>query len=279
MKKLPTLALIVHACDRYELLYAGFIHFFRANWGADLPFNCYFLTEEIDVNFAGFINVKTGKGEWSDRLRRGLAAIPEPYVLYLQEDMWFDKAVYVPFFVEIMDFILENDANLVKLHSSEVYKTSGLGVEIAGFQIAQLDNRTTDYLMSHQISIWKKTFFMAQLLPNEHPWRNERNATKRMKKLNPMIFQIDFFAEDGKPPLNENSQLQNRSSYHAVSANSMLYNAVEPFLEVLKSEKGPLSIYGQKLQSHYDNHFTHDGQPRARKEDIFTKFRKWLFKR
>lgn len=82
-------ALIVHACDRYEFLYKGFEHFFSKYWDFGIDCKYYFATENLTVNIAGFQNIQSGKGPWSDRLAILLTEkIEEDYVLYFQEDMW-----------------------------------------------------------------------------------------------------------------------------------------------------------------------------------------------
>ena len=81
-------ALLVHSCYRYEFLYKGFEYFFSRHWDFSIPCNYYFATEEIDANIHGFKNIKSGKGEWSDRLIKLLRDnIKEGYILYFQEDM------------------------------------------------------------------------------------------------------------------------------------------------------------------------------------------------
>ncbi|MEO7444343.1 MAG: hypothetical protein ABIT96_07390, partial [Ferruginibacter sp.] len=86
-------ALLVHACDRYELLYKGFEYFFNKYWKDPGGINYYFATEDIFTEVKGFKNIRSGKGQWSDRLRCLLESLPEDYVLYFQEDMWLSAPV------------------------------------------------------------------------------------------------------------------------------------------------------------------------------------------
>src|SRR3954469_15709667 len=138
-------ALLVHSCDRYEFLFKGFEYFFSRQWDFSIPCHYYFATEEKKVNISGFENIQSGKGQWSDRLQALLAKIPEDYVLHFQEDMWLDKDVSKKFFVQLFDRVEKLDLQQVKLHSSEVYKTQATSLYIEGFNIAKLDNNTSDY--------------------------------------------------------------------------------------------------------------------------------------
>ena len=272
-------ALLVHACDRYEFLYEGFDHAFSKNWDFKIPCNYYFATEVKDAKLKGFTNIKSGKGEWADRLATLLRSIEEEYVLYFQEDMWLSKPVNPAFFKELFDFADKNSAQLIKLHSSDVYTTKQTDNFIEGFNVSGIDNKASHFLMSHQITLWKKDFLLAQLYKKEHPWRNERKGTKRLKKLNPLIHHIDYFAENGAIEINSNKNPIKRSEYYAVSFNSTLNFNATRFIDELKSGSAEEKKYAEELQNHYDNDLTHDGKPKPKKVDLFKKFKTWFLNR
>jgi hypothetical protein len=268
-----TIAIVVHACDRYELLYKGFSEFFRLHWPLNTRISgYYFLTEEKEYIGGPFRNIKTGKGEWSERLKTGLSQIPESYILYLQEDMWFDKNVSAGAINSIIDFTLATKPLLFKLNSSEVYKTNPTSQFMDGFRIATLDNKSSEYLMSHQASVWDKEFLMSQLEPNEHPWRNERKGTKRLRKLNPAIYHVDLLSENGKPAINDNAPEAPYSGYWTVSVNASLNEFALPYIDRLKKSDDPENrAYAEKLQYNYEHQLTHDGKPKPRKESAIKK--------
>ncbi|MDN3585833.1 hypothetical protein QWY86_04085 [Pedobacter aquatilis] len=272
-------ALLVHACDRYEFLYKGFDYAFSKNWDFKVPCNHYFATEVKDAKVKGFTNIKSGKGEWADRLATLLGNIDEEYILYFQEDMWLSKPVSAKFFTELFQLATGNNWQQVKLHSSDVYKTNQTDTFIEGFNVAEVNNKASNFLMSHQITLWKKDFLLAQLHKKEHPWRNERKGTIRLKKLNPLIHHIDYFAENGAAAINTNKETVKRSEYYAVSFNSTLnFNAVQ-FINELKSGSKEEQCYAAELQNHYDNDLTHDGKPKPKKVDLFKKFKTWFLSR
>lgn len=271
-------ALLVHTCDRYRFLYDGFSHFFNQHWDFNTKCNYYFATEELSVNPPNFKNIQSGKGEWADRLRHLLKnVITEKYIIYFQEDMWLNKPVNAKFLNEVLALAQENEWNQVKLGSSDVYKTRPTYYNAEGFNVAVLDNEASDYLMSHQVTVWNKEFLINQLKKGEHPWRNERRGTKRLKKLDPEIYHIDYFAENGQPAINSNQSNVVRSEYHTVSANSMLQANVLPYIEQLQQAGAPEQAYAKELLHHYQNQLTHDGLDKPRKEDIFKKVKN-LFK-
>lgn len=269
------IALIVHTCDRYELLFKGFEYFFLKNWNFEIPVSYYFATEEKSVDIRNFKNIRSGKGEWSNRLSILLDQIEEEYVIYFQEDMWLNKPVDKEFFNELFKLTIQNKWQLVKLNSSAVFKTNRRELFIKGFNVSVLDNKKSGFLMSHQVSLWDKAFLKQQLKAKEHPWRNERKGTKRLRKLDPEIFHIDYFAENGNAPINENTSDIIRSEYQSISFNATLNHNAAPFLEELKSVPH-LSAYANKLIHNYEHKITHDGKPKPLKKDLFKRIKNWI---
>jgi hypothetical protein len=271
----PRVALIVHSCDRYELLYQGFNFFFSKYWGSNAAVKCYFATEEIKVSFDNFAHIKSGKGEWSNRLSILLDQIEEDYIIYFQEDMWLSKAVDHSVLSRLIDLTIENQWKQVKLNSSSVFSTIKGETFLNGLNISKLNNAESGFLMSHQVTLWNKAFLKQQLLPNEHPWRNERKGTKRLKKLNPEIYHIDLFSENGSQPNNENQHLAAGSAYATVSLNATLNDKTPPFMEELKKENS-MKEYAAKLQYNYTHQLTHDGKPKPLKKDLFKRLKNWI---
>ena len=270
-------ALIVHSCDRYAFLYKGFAFFFSKYWDFNINCNYYFATEDKQVVINGFENIHSGKGEWADRLAFLLKEkITEKYILYFQEDMWLNKKVNARFFNQLFDWTIKNDCQQVKLHSSEVYQTKATDTFIEGFNVAKVDNARSDFLMSHQVTLWNKDFLLKQLHKKEHPWRNERKGTQRLKKLNPDIFQIDYFAENGKPSINQNDNPVLRSEYQTVSVNGVLGGNIEPYIQELMNGDIEQQEYASKLEYNYKHNLTHDGKPKPMKVDIFKRTKNWL---
>lgn len=269
-------ALLVHSCDRYEFLYKGFESFFLRHWPSGICCNYYFATEEKQVEINGFKSIQSGKGEWTDRLATLLLKMPEEYILYFQEDMWLNKDVNKEFLNQLFEVTIHNNWKQVKLHSSEVYKTTPTDIFIEGFNVAKVDIAASEYLMSHQVTLWNKKFLLNQLPKNEHPWRNERKGTQRLKALKPAILQVDYFSENGKPEINNNNNPLKRSEYRTISVNATLNSDIVPFISVLQKGSEEEKLYAQKLLYHYENNLTHDGKPKPRKDDVFKRIKKWI---
>ena len=151
------IALVVHSCDRYEFLYQGLTYAFQKNWDFGIPCTFYLSTEEKKVTVPGFENIQAGKGAWADRFRFILTEkIKEDYILFFQEDMWLTKKVNAKFFNALLKIVFERKWKMVKLHSSDVYKTIATPDYIEGFNVTKVNTDQSKFLFSHPN--WMKIF-------------------------------------------------------------------------------------------------------------------------
>jgi hypothetical protein len=270
-------ALLVHSCDRYEFLHKGFYYFFSMFWNYDIPVKCYISTEEKDTVIPGFENIKSGKGAWADRYRYLLTEkIKEDYILFFQEDMWLTKKANSTFFKELFEMMFEKKWKMIKLHSSDVYKTTATLNFIEGFNLTTVDIEDSKFLFSHQVTLYDKEFLLGQLLKNEQPWENEMKASERLKHVKPEIIHVDYFAQNGNAEINKNKNPVGRSEYQGVSYNSTLHHNVRPFIKTLMQGNVEQKEYAKKLSHHYLFDLTHDGKSRPQKESLLLNFKIWL---
>lgn len=272
------IAILVHTCDRYQLLYRGFEYFFQKYWNFEIPCDYFFATEELKVNIKSFENIQSGKGEWTTRLRFLLEnKISADYIIYFQEDMWLKDRISDSFFKNLFEKLQHNNWQQVKLHTSSEYKTTSTEVFVEGLNLALIDKKTSGYLMSHQITLWQKDFLLEQIQQSEHPWRNERRGTERLRNNDAKIYQMDYFLENGQPPINKNLKNAPHCTYYGVSANAMMFHTSKVFIaEMLNDDDENIKHYAEKLRFNFENNITHDGKKPARKLDVFQKLKKWL---
>lgn len=166
------LSILIHTFDGYKHLWGGCMN----GWEyAVPPFIPVYLGTDIETGFDGdFCVLYSGPGEWSDRLKNLLHQIPTDYVLYSQEDHWPIRPA--PDLYKMMDIVEKN--SLLRLQLSQInhfYKLTRTG-DIHFF------DPESKYLVSHQPSIWKKSFLLDCLRPNETPWINEYKGTLRWQE-------------------------------------------------------------------------------------------------
>lgn len=185
---MSNVAVIVHTMDSYQFCWEGWEYYFNLFWDFDFPAPIYFANEEIDVKFnlpVAIKQLKTGKGEFSDRLMRALNAIPEQYVFYIQEDAWLQQTIDL---FAIYDQFRSLDMNCFRICGESMIDTEIVKPfqAIDGMYLRKL-KPPTNFLVAHAPSFWKKDFFLTCMVPNENPWDAEMNGTMRLlgaKQLN-----------------------------------------------------------------------------------------------
>lgn len=189
------LAVVIHTWDGYSFLWQGWYYYFKKHWDFNLPIKVYFLNEELDVDFTGVTNIKSGKGEWSGRLKKGLQSIEEENIIYIQEDFWLKKMPDLKHFYAAFKHL---DMDVLKLHPIDNFVTAFRAFRIDDKKYRKIARRS-GYLISHQASIWKKEFFIQVLKDNEDPWTNELEGTKRLRllstPLNIFTANLDWYNE------------------------------------------------------------------------------------
>jgi hypothetical protein len=166
-------SLLVHTFNKYEKYWDGFLKGHAQNFDQFLP--SYFGTDTMfhgEHNFGYFEPIYSGEGEWSDRLIKLLEQIPTDFVWYQQEDMWPTRNP--PNIQGLLLTMMHDD--IWRLQISPIVHFYSL----TGAKIPLFFHYKSKYLVSHQPSIWRKDFLLSCLKPNEDPWKNEYEGTKRL---------------------------------------------------------------------------------------------------
>ena|SRR5688500_5813530 len=170
---LSNCSLLVHTFNRYEKYWDGYLKGFHENFNYEG--DCYFGTDVLGHGVHDFRRFKvlySGDAEWSDRLRKLIEQIPSEWIIYFQEDMW--PCRNAPNLKLMMLYIQKH--KLLRLQISPVVQFYSL----YGGEIPLFFHYKSKYLVSHQPSIWKRDFLLSCLKPNEDPWKNEYEGTKRL---------------------------------------------------------------------------------------------------
>jgi hypothetical protein len=166
------LSLLIHTFNGYQHIWPGCLQ----SWAKiSIPVPKYFGT---DIEFAekhdfgDFNLLYSGHGSWSDRLIRLLSKIPTDYILYMQEDHW--PISNPPDLSELMHIMTEKQLLRLQISQDTRYYTLNRDV------IPYIFDQKSKYLVSHQPTIWLKSFLLDQIRYNETPWINEYEGTKRL---------------------------------------------------------------------------------------------------
>lgn len=166
----PQIPIVLHTCDSYKKFWNPWFYYCKKFLK---DYKIYFLTEEEEPDFSSeVICIKTGKEEWGERLLRGLKKIPEKNIYYMQEDFWpckpMDLQVYNDMFVNYQMDALRIDGR------SYLYSLNPIKGKLYKFQ------QNSQYLMTHQFSLWNKEFLSKNINPKHNPWISEIEQSKTM---------------------------------------------------------------------------------------------------
>jgi hypothetical protein len=148
-----------------------------------------FLSEEKKPDFINDVkHIKTGKGEWGERLIRGLNKIEEDYIFYMQEDFWAQKKLVLKDEFLTMFY----DYNMTQLNIKNHTTDMGIIYEKINKNLYKMA-QNSNYTHNHQFALWKKNSLINNILPNENPWKNEINGTIRLNKTPHNVYLFDFY--------------------------------------------------------------------------------------
>jgi hypothetical protein len=138
------------------------------------------MSETLSAEIPGYEFILTGKKDYSDCLRTMLNTIHTPYILWLQDDYFFQSELTYNQLISYIKYISDNNIDRFGIkykHSIRHYSLSRLP---AGFYKM---NRDSLFTISLQSSIWNTEFFKSCLIDpdqSESPWGFELAGSRRL---------------------------------------------------------------------------------------------------
>jgi hypothetical protein len=176
------MAVFVNSSKGYRDCWFPFFRLLETHW-PDCRFPLYLNCEEgrydhpsLDVRC--LMHPPGPSGErlpWSDQLLAALAAIPERYVLYLQEDYFLDAPVDAARVEECLVAVAAHGLGCVHLTP---YGSHG-GARVAELPYLVDVPRVSHYRFSTQAAIWDKHVLASYVRPRETAWETEILGTLR----------------------------------------------------------------------------------------------------
>jgi hypothetical protein len=170
--------------DSYSRFWNPWYHLFNLHCKNHGPI--IFLSEEKEPDFIDDVtHIKTGAGEWGERLLRALKQIDSELVFYMQEDFWCVNDY------ELTDQLLEmfEKFGMDQLHIKEntpLISTKKITGNLYRFE------QKSEYTQNHQFGLWRKNKLIENVLPNENPWENEVDGSKRLNQKPHNVYLLDF---------------------------------------------------------------------------------------
>jgi hypothetical protein len=182
--KINEIPVILHSMDSYSRFWNPWYHLFNLHCKNHGPI--IFLSEEKEPDFIDDVtHIKTGAGEWGERLLRALKQIDSELVFYMQEDFWCVNDY------ELTDQLLEmfEKFGMDQLHIKEntpLISTKKITGNLYRFE------QKSEYTQNHQFGLWRKDKLIENVLPNENPWENEVDGSKRLNQKPHNVYLLDF---------------------------------------------------------------------------------------
>jgi len=193
--------LLVHTGDGSQWVWPHWYRYWRRNWTGASLIDTVWLSENADPKFEGIFSIRPGGKTWGEQLILGLQQIDAKYVIYWHEDYFL---VERPDLAKITGLV-----NIMDREKIVLLKACGAWMGCVDpknppapsgmfYQDEELVvyNNKSDYLISHQSSIWEKDFLSSTVRKNDSPWQHETNGSNRLKERN-----IPLYAYRGYPPL------------------------------------------------------------------------------
>lgn len=176
--------ILLHTMDSYDWCWNNWYTLFKKYVHNHGPI--YFLTENKAPDFVDeVIHIKSGRGEWGERLLKGLEQIDSDLLFYMQEDFWATK-----------DMVLSN--NILDLFYRLDMETMIISYLVDSISLEKVQNnlykynQNSNYTQSHGFGLWRKDVLCNNILPNENPWQNEINGTLRRNKSEHNVYIMEF---------------------------------------------------------------------------------------
>lgn len=176
---------LVSSFDDHEDLWKPFFTLFFRYW-PDCPFPVSLITNEKKYHDAHVHSLAMGpEKNWAYMTKRALENIPEPYIIWLLEDFFFEKPTDTARIYELLLHLKKNSAATIRLFPSPPPD----GAIDSTYAIGEL-TRDADYRTSLSAGLWDKKIFLDLIKDGENPWQMETNGTIRSREFPQKFFSV-----------------------------------------------------------------------------------------
>ena len=198
----PEMAILVNSSDGFWDCWYPFFYLLETHWPS-CRFPLYLNVEEatyehpsLKVRCLNHPRLPSGENvPWSDRLIESLQAIPERYVMYMQEDYFLDAPVRDDLVEDCLRIVAEEGVGCVHLTG---FGSRG-GTKTAERPYLVDVPRISHYRTSTQAAIWDKDVLLSYVRRRETVWETEILGTIRAWSRYAAIRTIDRRRLEGPP--------------------------------------------------------------------------------
>jgi hypothetical protein len=179
------LTILVNTSDSFQDCWDPFFRLFSVYW-PECTFPIVLNTEKKIYHHPRFsiLSARVADGasarlSWSECLARCLDGIQTPFILYLQEDYFLEAEVNAPVISALLEELRCGRADVIRL-----MECGGAGPwqPTSNPLIWRVDQRS-DYRISLQAGLWRKSTLRSHLRMHESPWQLEVFGSARARRL------------------------------------------------------------------------------------------------
>ncbi len=163
-------AIMITSCDVYQECWKPIIVSLDKFW-PDREYPRYIVTNYKEENLPNttFIKVGDDNRSWCNLTRMGMEAIPEEYVIYLQDDYWLNQKVDNEAIKTHVDYFEKNSLDFLKIYDDMPRDKYRIGD--GDYCENPPDIR---YSINTAIAIWRKSTISKLMIQDWSGWKFER---------------------------------------------------------------------------------------------------------
>ena len=186
-----SVAILVSSCDAFFDAWKPFADFLEKFW-SECPLETFLLTNVLSVRSRRLQPIAVGEDRgWSSNLLAALEQIPQPYILYFQEDYFLTSLVRQEQLAKDFAYVIEVGADSLCFRARSE-PDPGFQPLNERFGIVPLasDGRTRC-----QVTLWKRSALQSILRRGETAWNFEARGSARTQEMEI----LSYFHRDNTP--------------------------------------------------------------------------------
>lgn len=172
-----SVAIFVSSCDPFFDCWRPFVQFFRKSW-PDCPLPVYLIVNELRARSNWIQPIAVGPDRtWGRKLLKALDKVPQPYVLYMQEDYFLTRPVDSAQLAADLAYALENELDSFCFRARS-QREAGFAFVNERFGVVPTDS---DGRTRCQANLWKRESLAAIVREEESVWEFEARGSERTR--------------------------------------------------------------------------------------------------
>jgi hypothetical protein len=169
---------LVSSYDGASALWRGWCHFWHKFW-PDCPWPVRFVTNHLDAPCGEAIKCGPERN-WTAMMRKALAAVDTPSLLFTLDDYWLASMVNGQAIADFAKILVDFNVGHIRLQRSDPNTQQGIGPFEPDPRLFVFWEQAV-YRASLQAALWNRAAFQRLLVDGESPWEFETNASFRSK--------------------------------------------------------------------------------------------------